>query len=332
MRDKATLREWLRKELALGSEELEAIWEYLEENRWISSYYKREVGAGTLLFEADQLRKVFSRVGSAETVWFPPPRRTARKAPEEVSVTLDDYSQRRAQAFSEVAAALAQDHPEVRSFREHFLNGRLLTNEEAGEFLDKGEGLEDLRSLGKKLCITYRWREGDAEWFVLTGEPPPVPALRAQVSLNASIQSYYPNTAEITLTIQPWVNAEEVVRIYRDIQRQVLGGDNRRLHDRTLDAVRFVTQQIREHGEESWSRRLSRWNRERPKWRYASFRGLRQVFERFVHPHYEAPKYAPYEPTPYQTWRNKRRHQQFEQIKKRLGPEAIPVNRKGNLP
>ena len=329
MQDAEELRTWLRRKLATGGEWFETIWNYLEDEHWLSEYRRDPTLSKEDVFdEASRIEELLTRryPNLESNARFPPPRRTSREPPHEVVVTLDAYSQRRAQTFSEVAAALAQDHPKVRFFRERFLAGRLLTNEEAGEFLDAGEGLEELRSLGKELHQAYRWREGDAVWFVLTGEPPLVPALSARVSLNASIHRYYPNTAEITLTVQPWVNADEVTRVYRDIQRQMLSGDNRRLEDRTLAAVRFVAQQIRERGAEPWSRRVERWNREHPKWRYASFRALRQVFERFVHPHFEAPKYEPYEPTSYQSWRDERRRLKFEQLAERMGPNVAPVN------
>jgi hypothetical protein len=93
----------------------------------------------------------------------------------------------------------------------------------------------------------------------------------------------------------------------------VLGGDNRKKAKRTLDTVLFVAQQIREHGaEEAWSKRVERWNEAQPGRRYKSFRELRQVYERFVHPSYEAPKYAPSKREPWQVERDKELSRQLE--------------------
>jgi hypothetical protein len=96
-----------------------------------------------------------------------------------------------------------------------------------------------------------------------------------------------------------------------------------------LDAVLFLAQQIREHGAEVWSKRVERWNEAHPGRRYKSFRELRQVYERFLHPSYEAPKYEPYKREPWQVERDKQLRRQFEAAIRRFGPEAIPVKIRG---
>jgi hypothetical protein len=101
---------------------------------------------------------------------------------------------------------------------------------------------------------------------------------------------------------------KEVARLYKEVQRQVLGkAENKKRRERVLDAVRFVAQQIREHGDEAWARRTDRWNQAYPERRYKDYRKLRQAFERFVHPTYYRPKWKPHRPSPYQAWRDKRR-------------------------
>ena len=118
--------------------------------------------------------------------------------------------------------------------------------------------LEELSWLAKRLLRADRWREDAAKWFVLTGEVPYVQPLSVTVSEHVSIQNYYPNTASIALTVDAWVDAKDVERVYRDVQRQVLGGGNRKKSGRTLDVVLFITQQIRDHGHEAWSKRVKR--------------------------------------------------------------------------
>jgi hypothetical protein len=93
--------------------------------------------------------------------------------------------------------------------------------------------------------------------------------------------------------------------------------------------VLFVAQQIRDHGAEAWSKRVERWNEAHPGRLYKSYRELRQVYERFLHPSYEAPKYEPYKREPWQIERDKQLSRQFEAAIKRFGPEAIPVNNPG---
>jgi hypothetical protein len=268
-----------------------------------------------------------------------PPGREGREVLKEVSVQLDDdYSHKRAQVFSQLAAALANTHPSVRDFRERFLGAENvgLTEERASQFLyeenvseRESVALDELSGLAKRLSRAYRWREDAAKWFVLTGDTPYVQPLGVTVSEYVSIKDYYPNTARIALTAEAWVDAKDLERVYRDVQRQVLGGDNRKKANRTLDAVLFVAQQIRERGAEAWSKRVERWNEAHPGRRYKSFRELRQVYERFLHPSYEAPKYEPYKREPWQVERDKQLRRQFEAAIKRFGPEAIPVNNPG---
>lgn len=153
--------------------------------------------------------------------------------------------------------------------------------------------LEKLSRLAKRLSSAYRWREDAAEWFVLTGEAPYVQPLSVTGSEYVNIEDHYPNAARISMTPEAWVDTKDVERVYRDVQCQVLGGDNRKKAKRTPEAVLFVGQQIREHGAEARSKRVERWNGAHLGRRYKSFRELRQVYERFVHPSYEAPKYEP---------------------------------------
>jgi hypothetical protein len=257
--------------------------------------------------EARKLFKVY-RAGSAASV--APGRGEEGGAPPEIAVEPSEYSRKRAQAFSEVAAALAGKHPRVKQFRRRHLGGRLLGDDEADAFLEdlledqgkpygRGRGiLKKLFRLADKLAKTYRWREGEAVWFVLTGSAPQVRPLQVTTSVSESTLDYHPDTARITLTADAWVNAEEVEQVFREVQRQILGGDARPLSERTLVAVTFVARRMREYPKEPWSKRWEAWNKTCPKeWRYSNYRGFRQVFERFIHRRYEWPRYKPHEST-----------------------------------
>ena len=274
--------------------------------------------------ETRRLLRVYCS-GSAAPV--APPNREERGAPQEIEVELSEYSRKRAQAFSEVAAALAENHPKVKWFRRRYLRGRLLTNNEAAAFIENqgglygtGRSLKKLRKLADKLARTYHWREGDAMWFVLSGHAPPVRPVKARVAVSESINDYHPNTAEIWLTADAWVDAKEVEQAFRKAQRSILGGDARPLPDRTLEAVKFVARRMREHGKETWRERWKAWNSTCPRcpdgpacpgypkcqkdWRYSSYNGFRQVFKRFIRAEHNLPSYRElHKPTPYQTWR-----------------------------
>lgn len=272
-----------------------------------------------------------------------PPGRGEREVPKEIAVEPDEDTLRRAQAFSEVAAVLADNHPQVGRYRRMHLQGRRLTDDEARTLLDRQGGpggtgikLKKLLKLAGKLSKTYRWREGDAAWFVLTGQTPPIRPLEVRASVSIPSKhpgrpqtlipdsspprymaevpkpsDYHPSTARITVTADAWVNAKEVERAFREAQTQVLAGGDAvgRMSERSLEVIRFVARNTREHDSRPpWTLLWESWNREHPQWRYVSYRGLRQAYERFIQGHihraYELPSYKMPEPTPYQTYRD----------------------------
>jgi hypothetical protein len=301
------LKNRVRKKLKVSAEEFAAIWSKLEDERWLSNHDRGEVTEEDILDEAKKYADVLCKVRRLwrEGVRHLPPERPDRVIPEEVSVELDGYTRKRAETASEVAATFADKHPEVRRFRRAYLGGEdvRLTEEQAQEFLDHpptGEILDELLSLARKLGWRYRWTYRDTWWFLLTGNVPHIVPLRIHYNYvrdeQNSPEPHYPNMAEITLIVEPWIDAKDVERVYRDVQRQVLGGDNRKKDERTIEAVRFVARQIRLHGGLSWLEMKERWNRSQtdPDWRYSSRGGLHQAFKRFVravyHPLvYEAP-------------------------------------------
>ncbi len=263
----------------------------------------------------------------------------AHASQHKVVVEPSENSSKRAEAFSELAVALAENHPDIKQFRRKHLGDRLLTDDEARTLLDRQGGpygtgwiLKELRKLAEKLVLTYRWREGDAIWFVLTGYKPPVTPLDVSVSINQTSRfpgwpkrripgssppryiaavprpaDYHPSTARITVIADAWVDAREVERVFRETQRQILGGDAKPVKERTLEVVEFVAQRMREHPQESWEECNRAWNHAHPEWRYDSYRGLRQAFKRFanrLHRPYDLPNVPLPEPTPYQAYRD----------------------------
>lgn len=256
------------------------------------------------------------------------PLRRQQRSPEvEIGIELDDYTREYGEVFGEVAAAMAATHPGVVCFREALPNKTgLLSREEAEDVLLRtnavGVDLKKLRGLARSLAKYYRWREEDAAWFVLTGDEPPVFLISATIHKTDRVDEYYPQTARITITADPSVDARVLGKVYSAAQRQLNGGDNRELSRKTLDVARFVARQIKEGNRESWQKLTDRWNRENrehpdPKRRYGSRGGLRSVFEKFWHPKYLDPRWKPYEPTPYQTARDNLNRELFQELKQR---------------
>lgn len=278
-----------------------------------------------LLTEAkDRLRELREDAG----MLIPPGRgkgEGARSVPQEIALEPSEHATERAEAFAEIAGIMGNRHPKVTQFRRMHLGGRLLTDGEAREFLNRrcdgprptthgaNAVSRKLWKLAEKLSKTYLWQENDAMWFVLTGYVPSVKPLEVRVlitpprsmGLPPVPKDYHPSTARITITADAWVSAGEVEGAFRDAQRQILGGDARTTRKaRTLAVVKFVARWMRDHPEKSWEELLRAWNETYPKWRYKDFRGLRQAFERFVHREYNIPNYRRAEKTPYQAYRD----------------------------
>jgi hypothetical protein len=274
----------------------------------------------------------------------PPGRSEERGAPDEVVVKPSENAAKRAEALAEVAATVCNNHPEVQRFRRNYLPGRLLTDEEARAFLDARGGplgtgkavrrttpnpkwalhpgakryrtpsdMRELLGIADKLSKAYGWREGDALWFVLTGYDAPIRPLEVEMFINTSTwptRDYNPFIPRINVTAHAWVNVEEVERAFREAQRQLLGGDaNPPAKERTLEVVKFVAGRMSERKGETWTDRWKAWNRTcRDDWRYSTYNGFRQTYERFVERYmyrkYNHPNYKKRERTPYEAYRD----------------------------
>jgi hypothetical protein len=189
---------------------------------------------------------------------------------------------------------------------------RLLYIDEDGQtqetLVEDRSVLEGLRRLSTYLAAEYPWQEEHSTWFVLTGEPPALPAATGRVS-RGSAAPY----AEITLTVQPWVPADTVRKFYGQLQRRVLTSRPRALSERNLTVFRFIVEQqevkpyrdkapaselTRRHPklmrlkQPSWRVMLKRWNRHLPaghKWHYQYVQNFQRDFRRaaqaIVSPH-----------------------------------------------
>jgi hypothetical protein len=278
-----------------------------------------------------------------------PPESKDRKPGDIAGVRLDGYTQLRAETFSEVAGALANRRTEVRAFRDLYLGGTesRLTDDEASAWLYRREAptnaLEDMREVSRRLSRAFRWREDDAYWFLLTGYVPFVRPISVRTRQNSffDVPNYLnrdyhlegPNftvgTAEIVITAEPWVDAEIVSRVFREVQKQVRGGDNRKVTVKVLDAVRFVARQLGT-GKVQWPVLHSAWNaaQDDPTRRYRSRDGLYKAVRRFLQPRYNKPTYPEYEPTPWQIARQAAEERRISSLAShelnRLGPSSGP--------
>jgi hypothetical protein len=145
--------------------------------------------------------------------------------------------------------------------------------------------LGSLYSTVQNLLKNYPWFEESAAWFLLTGDAPYVAPMTMRGKYRGPLTfGPYPSTGFsyglVTLTMEPWVSADTVQRVYRDIQRQWLGGDNRPVGEKNRRLFSFVTERVgsvslqaeekRRLGKElvtEWDRQYSQ-DKERRGWPY----------------------------------------------------------------
>jgi hypothetical protein len=146
----------------------------------------------------------------------------------------------------------------------------------------KNSVLGKLREAALSLLRDFPWFEQDAAWFLLTGETPYV----APMTLRGKMKSYetfgpYPPAgfeyALISLTVEPWVSADSVKRVYQDAQRR-WNGSSPPIREKNRKLFSFVTEKMqnamgtialrpnekRRKGKEL----VAEWDRRNPQWAY----------------------------------------------------------------
>lgn len=211
--------------------------------------------------------------------------RGASEAPQEIKVELGEHTLRRAEVFGTVAVTLAEQRPDVQRFRRRYWRGSP----------DADRRRHD--RLASRLARAYGWDKHAASLFLLTGQEPEHRPLKVSVVFGES--EHEPNTsARVVVEADAWTEVEEVANAYRAARRQLLGGDRkkRKMDERSLEVVRFVTRQRKKQGSlPPWPELQSRWNRDYPQWRYddrnALARAYKRAYERLVRPEYNRPKW-----------------------------------------
>ena len=128
--------------------------------------------------------------------------------------------------------------------------------------------------LCRHLAAIYPWHPYDAARFLLTGERPEVVPL--ELSNNRKSRVF-------TLNFAPWISEKTFRKAYRKCQKVVQGGDNRRMKERTLAVMRFITKHTDDEGSRllSWSQLTDLWNKEYPgEWSFKGRSGLRKAYLR----------------------------------------------------
>jgi hypothetical protein len=152
-----------------------------------------------------------------------------------------------------------------------------------------GSILGDLREVSRTLAEESgrRWREGQAAWFVLTGEPVAPIVLAGEVAAGDD-QPY----GTITLKVEPWIPAETVFKVYRDLQLGALERNPHAPSSRNLAVFGFVVRRWRENlvsvgrGQKKvpekppWRELMEAWNRSNPDSAYNNYKNFHRDFYR----------------------------------------------------
>jgi hypothetical protein len=322
------LRRKVDKEVS--APDIELLWKWLKEDHYVSEVSRGDCGWEEFKAEADRLaNRQWQMSGRVK-----PPGRAAQAI---VDVDLDDYENECAEVVSLYLAKKVASLPEVRRFRQERLGGRVLSADEATEFL-KCEALSELPDFDSRreeftyfawvkdmsaeeladfviprgrtgivsgqdeifpdsyqsppvivigsrgkldygglvlyLAAIFPWAPDRAGWFLLTGERPKVVPLRF---------TYHRRRQVFTLSFTPWISEKTVRKAYRKAQKVVQGGDNRRMKERTLAVMRFVTEHTNEEGRRllSWAQLTDLWNEQHPgEWSFKDRFGLRKAYLR----------------------------------------------------
>ena len=156
-----------------------------------------------------------------------------------------------------------------------------------------GSLLDDLHQLSQRLVEEYGrcWEEPQAAWHVLTGELVAPKAITAKYNHH---DSEHVTHGTVTLTVEPWVPAETVVKVYQYLQVEMLGRKPRAPERRNLAVFRFVIKQSRklslggeDQGEAlgglSWRELMEHWNQENLGQEYTRESRFRRDFHRGGH-------------------------------------------------
>ncbi len=151
-------------------------------------------------------------------------------------------------------------------------------------FVRPGSALDELRKASRWLTQRFPWTAWGGVWFVLTDVPPVVSPIEVGSERRSSRRDS-PDSEEVfgrdvlTLTVDLWVSAQSVSRVFRAYQRELLGARNRPLQERALAVFEFVTgRRGIARGRMNWPELMKEWNHGHPDRQYADFRAFRGAY------------------------------------------------------
>jgi hypothetical protein len=204
-------------------------------------------------------------------------------------------SERRSEALSYLAALDAWIEPEVQRFRDEHLDDNLMDPSEVELWIraqadvdavghtersslwlywqqpkaqsisslrvQVGGILESLARIGEALRRPYWWRPSQTTMFVLTGSPPYIPAIAAEITRDQRHPSLRRMILEVDLAVTPSQLARKY-RVHRALHMR--GSRVRAMKPKQIRLAAFTANK----GTVSWSTLMSQWNQRWPGHRY----------------------------------------------------------------
>ncbi|MEN6370417.1 MAG: hypothetical protein ABFD64_00230 [Armatimonadota bacterium] len=133
-----TIQERLRKKLKVSDGVFDVIWEQLEEEEYVSDAIARDSGFNYMVLGARRMLSLLRKASRLEQGAISPGRRTKNNLQEfcPSASVLGSYETQRIEAMTEHFGMLAARDPCVVMFREMFLGGEVLSEENAIHFVN----------------------------------------------------------------------------------------------------------------------------------------------------------------------------------------------------
>jgi hypothetical protein len=191
---------------------------------------------------------------------------------------LTDAERERALLFIEAQVRAAGRDPRVEEFRNRYCSGRLLSAEEAEEFLNSSDAPR-LETVASHLQRLHGWNKGEAAWWVLTGEAPDCRPVK--VSYRAAESEHSLDLCLITIEAPPWISPATFRGAFTEMRRR-MHAERKPPDARSVRVVRFV-EKLRNGGameklafKDMWRR----WNQDHPKEAFSEPRSFETAYRR----------------------------------------------------
>jgi hypothetical protein len=318
------LRTQVEKRRRITDEE----WSYLHRKGFVGEALDRGFDEDKIEYMISEIDQLPNRASKSRTSGEEGQEETTIES-EPFDVKLTDAETERARWLLDIQIRYATEDPHVAEFRERNLSNGLLSHKEAEEFLGSANARE-ATAVASHLKKFHGWHEGEATWWMLTGESPSARPLR--VSYRESHSRFSPDLYLIGLEAPPWISVETLAGAFAEMKRRM--NAEKKLPDaRSYRAARFIEARLHKAGanKPTFEDMRREWNQENPGEKFPDYRTFRKVYdripvERITYPAYTTNIERPVTPEMQrQLHRSRKKH---DQVVQRFKNRGRPVSKK----